>query len=45
MHPPWEGLQIALGLVHIYGYELIKMLSTGKQECSHTIAVFIKAND
>lgn len=24
--------QIALGLVHIYGYELIKMLSTGKQE-------------
>ena len=43
--PPLEGLQIALGLVHIYGYELIKMLSTGKQECSHTIAVFIKAND
>ena len=37
--------QIALGLVHIYGYELIKILSTGKQECSHTIAVFIKAND
>ena len=37
--------QIALGLVHIYGYELIKMLSMGKQERSHTIAVFVQAND